>query len=65
MRVREQKKGVCFMPFLGFLNGHSDQASQNDHLGIPEMAAFFEKWMNRLKSDVMKYDAANERSLMD
>lgn len=42
-----------------------DQASLNEHLGTPRMAAFFEKWMNRLKSDVMKYDAANERSLMD
>jgi hypothetical protein len=30
-----------------------------------QQAAAFQKWMNRIKIDVLKYEASNERPLMD
>ena len=42
-----------------------DQASLTSHLETHRTATFLEKWMTRVKSDVLKYDASNERSLMD
>ncbi len=41
-----------------------DQHSLTAHLEGPQTAAF-QKWMNRIKIDVLKYEASNERSLMD
>jgi quinol monooxygenase YgiN len=42
-----------------------DQESLTAHLLTQETTAFVEKWMSRMKGDVLKYDASNERSLMD
>lgn len=41
-----------------------DQESLTAHLE-GQQAAAFQKWLNRIKIDVQKYDALNERSLMD
>jgi len=41
-----------------------DQASLTAHLGGPQ-AASFQKWIHRIKIDVLRYDASNERPLMD
>jgi quinol monooxygenase YgiN len=41
-----------------------DQASLTAHLEGPQTASF-QKWMNRIKIDVLRYDASNERPLMD
>lgn len=42
-----------------------DQESLTTHLETPKMVAFLKKWGGRLKSDLIKYDASNERSLME
>ena len=42
-----------------------DQESLTAHFERQETVTFLEKWMNRLKSDLLKYDASNERSLLD
>jgi hypothetical protein len=42
-----------------------DQESLTAHLETQETSAFLKKWMSTVKSDVLKYDASNERSLMD
>ena len=42
-----------------------DQASLTAHLEAPHTAEFVSKWMNRMTNDLRKYDASNERSLMD
>ncbi len=41
-----------------------DQESLNAHWD-GQNAAAFQKWMTRIKIDVLRYDASNERSLMD
>jgi quinol monooxygenase YgiN len=41
-----------------------DQASLTAHLEGAQTASF-QKWMNRIKIDVLRYDAPNERPLMD
>ncbi len=40
-----------------------DQDSLDAHLGTGQAAAF-QKWMTRIKIDVLRYDASNERPLM-
>ncbi|TWB53067.1 putative quinol monooxygenase [Nitrospirillum viridazoti] len=42
-----------------------DQASLSAHLDAPDTRAFAEKWQGRMTGDIRKYDAANERSLLD
>jgi quinol monooxygenase YgiN len=42
-----------------------DQKSLSAHLEAPKTVAFVKKWMNRFEGELLKYDAANERSLMD
>jgi quinol monooxygenase YgiN len=42
-----------------------DQESLSAHLEAPKTVAFVKKWMNRFEGELLKYDAANERSLMD
>ncbi|GMA99528.1 antibiotic biosynthesis monooxygenase [Pelosinus sp. IPA-1] len=42
-----------------------DQESLTAHLERQELVAFSKKWGNRIKSDNLKYDASNERSLME
>lgn len=41
-----------------------DQASLTAHLEGPQTASF-QRWMNRIKIDVLRYDASNERPLME
>jgi quinol monooxygenase YgiN len=41
-----------------------DQESLTAHLE-GQQAAAFQKWMNRIKIDVLKYEASNERPLMN
>jgi quinol monooxygenase YgiN len=40
-----------------------DQASLTAHLEGPQTAAF-QKWMGKIRIDVSRYDASNERPLM-
>lgn len=40
-----------------------DQESLTSHIKIQE-AAFLKKWTSRMKVDILKYDASNERSLL-
>ena len=42
-----------------------DQESLTAHLESSTSTAFLTKWTKRLTSDVLKYDASNERSLTD
>ena len=42
-----------------------DQASLAAHLNAPDTLAFMERWRERMTGDILKYDAANERTLMD
>lgn len=42
-----------------------DQAALTAHLSTPETQAFLGKWAGKMKGDVLKYDASNERGLMD
>ena len=39
-----------------------DQLSLTAH---PDTLAFVERWQDRMSGDILKYDAANERTLMD
>ncbi len=41
-----------------------DQAALTAHLEARDTVAFVAKWASRMQGDVLKYDAANERSLM-
>jgi len=42
-----------------------DQESLTAHLERQKTAPFLKKWGNRIKIDVLKYDASDERSFMD
>ncbi|TIX42204.1 MAG: antibiotic biosynthesis monooxygenase [Mesorhizobium sp.] len=42
-----------------------DQASLTAHLHAPETLTFVERWRDRMRADLRKYDAANERTLFD
>lgn len=42
-----------------------DQASLTAHLDAPDTRAFVTRWQGRMKGDIRKYDAANERSVME
>jgi len=39
-----------------------DQAAVDAYLARPEVAALFRKWSDRMRSEVRKFDASNERS---
>lgn len=41
-----------------------DQAALNAHLGGPETKAFVQRWRGKMRGDIRKYDASNERDLM-
>jgi len=41
------------------------QEALTAHLQNPATAAFLHEWSGRMQGDVRKYDAVNERSLMD
>ncbi len=41
-----------------------DQASLTAHVEGPQTASF-QRWMNRIRVDVLRYDATNERPLID
>ena len=41
-----------------------DEQALSAHLQGPQVIAF-QKWMNKLQIDVLRYDASNERSLSD
>ncbi len=42
-----------------------DQQSLTAHLRAPDTLAFVRRWQSRMHGDILKYDAANERKLMD
>jgi quinol monooxygenase YgiN len=42
-----------------------DQESLTAHIETQATAAFVAKWMGRMKSEVLKYDASNERAIVD
>ena len=41
-----------------------DQEALTSHIEIQE-APFLKKWTSKMKVDILKYDASNERSLLD
>ena len=41
-----------------------DQAALTTHLDAPETRAFVQRWQGRMRGDIRKYDASNERDLM-
>lgn len=43
----------------------SDESTLSAHLDALDTKAFVEQWQGRTQGDIRKYDAANERSLMD
>jgi hypothetical protein len=42
-----------------------DQESLTAHAERHESAPFLKKWGNRMRMDILKYDALNERSFME
>ncbi len=42
-----------------------DQAALDAHLSAEDTAAFVARWRARMTSDVAKFDAANERTILD
>ncbi|MBT2725585.1 antibiotic biosynthesis monooxygenase [Bacillus sp. ISL-75] len=42
-----------------------DQESLTAHVERHETAPFLKKWGNRMRMDILKYDAMNERSFME
>jgi quinol monooxygenase YgiN len=49
---------------LVFEHWHSQEALAA-HLAKPEVVAFFTKWSRRMRNEVRKFDATNERSLRE
>ena len=43
----------------------TDQAALSAHLDAAETVAFVNRWQVRMQGDVRKFDASNERGLMD
>lgn len=42
-----------------------DQAALTAHLHAPDTVAFVGRWQGRMRGNIVKYDAMNERALMD
>jgi quinol monooxygenase YgiN len=42
-----------------------DQAALSAHLAADDTTAFVARWQDRMRGDIRKYDAANERALGD
>lgn len=42
-----------------------DQASLTAHLEAPDTRAFVTRWQGRMRGDIRKYDAGNERDVME
>lgn len=42
-----------------------DQASLTAHLHEPDTREFVMRWQGRMRADIRKYDASNERPLME
>lgn len=42
-----------------------DQQSVSAHLEAPDTQAFVARWQSRMQGDILKYNAAHERSLVD
>lgn len=42
-----------------------DQAALDAHLAAPDMKAFVRRWGGKMRGDIRKYDASNERDLME
>ena len=42
-----------------------DEQSLDAHMQTQETKTFLEKWASRMQSDVLRYNASNERSLLD
>lgn len=41
-----------------------DQAALTAHLDAPETEAFIQRWQGKMRGEIRKYDASNERDLM-
>lgn len=42
-----------------------DQRSLTAHLDAPDTRAFVTRWQDRMRGDIRKYDAENERGVME
>lgn len=42
-----------------------DQAALSEHLAADDTVTFVRRWDGRMRGDIRKYDASNERALMD
>ena len=42
-----------------------DQDALTAHLGAADTTAFVRRWGSKMRGDIRKYDASNERDLMD
>ena len=43
----------------------ADQAALSAHLDAEETVAFVDRWRGRMRGDIRKYDASNERGIGD
>lgn len=43
----------------------TDEAALSAHLQAPDTRAFVQRWQGRIRGDIRKYDASNERGLGD
>lgn len=43
----------------------SDQSALSAHLGAEDTVAFVSRWQARMRGDIRKYDASNERNLIE
>ncbi|MCL6709485.1 antibiotic biosynthesis monooxygenase [Pseudomonas sp. R2.Fl] len=50
---------------LLILERWSDQAALSAHLDAADTIAFVNRWQERMHGDIRKYDASNERGLME
>lgn len=50
---------------LLILERWADQSALSAHLGAVDTEAFVGRWQGRMQGDVRKYDASNERNLIE
>lgn len=43
----------------------SDQSALSAHLDAPDTVAFVRRWQGRMRGEIRKYDASNERELTE
>lgn len=56
----DKEKGAVLV-----LERWKDQSALDKHLSLTEVVALFEKWSSKIRTEVRKHDASNERDPRD